>query len=450
MPDQSFLGLSSRPSYVQRLLRSEHGNVTSSFAIAFLAVFLASGSAIDYSRFLATRTALTAATDAAALQIANSKLTNQTALEAQAAKIIERNYPQDRHGELTEIDLAVDNSSVDLKTRVKFKTSFMKLAGIDDVDLVVVSQVKKSGNNLEVALVLDVTQSMAGTKINALKSAAKEFVDIVVWDTQTPFYSKVALVPYSSAVNVGSLTTTVRGSVTSGTCTSPGCARYRFNRTSGDGGGTQTYNISNCVTERTGTYAFTDQPPSVAKMGRHYAPNCLNSQVKPLRNSKSDIKDDIDALNVQGSTAGHIGFEWGWYALSKDVGLWTGTGEPAAYGTAKLKKIAVVMTDGEFNTAYCNGVQSKNSINYGSDRINCDATNGNSFTQAKLICAEMKKKNIEIYTIGFDVGGNADVIDVLTTCASGGDHVFLAATSAELTSVFKSIGKKLTALRISM
>ncbi len=432
------------------MLRSEHGNITVILSIAMIPVLLAAGSAIDYARLLSTRTALTAATDAAALQIANSKLTSQDALETQAQDIIARNYAEDRFGELVRLDLHTDSTTVDLATRVKFETTFMQLAGIKFIDLDVKSQVKKSGSNLEVALVLDVTQSMAGTKINALKSAAKEFVDLVVADSQTPFYSKVALVPYSSAVNVGSLTTTVRGSVTSGTCSSPGCSKYRFNRSSSDGGGTQTYSISNCVTERTGAYAFTDKPPSVAKMGRHYAPNCLSSQVKPLRSNKSDIKGDIESLNVQGSTAGHIGFEWGWYALSKDVELWSGSEEPAAYGTAKLKKIAIVMTDGEYNTAYCNGVLSKNSIGYGNDRINCNATNGDSFEQAKTLCAEMKKKKIEIYTIGFDVGSDADVIDVLSTCASGADHAFLAATSAELTSVFKAIGRKLTALRISM
>ena len=52
------------------------------------------------------------------------------------------------------------------------------------------------------------------------------------------------------------------------------------------------------------------------------------------------------------------------------------------------------MTDGEYNTAYCNGVLSKNSIGYGNDRINCNATNGDSFEQAKTLCAEMKKKKI--------------------------------------------------------
>ena len=432
------------------MLRSEHGNITVILSIAMIPVLLAAGSAIDYARLLSTRTALTAATDAAALQIANSKLTSQDALETQAQDIIARNYAEDRFGALVRLDLHTDSTTVDLATRVKFETTFMQLAGIKFIDLDVISQVKKSGSNLEVALVLDVTQSMAGTKIKALKSAAKEFVDLVVADSQTPFYSKVALVPYSSAVNVGSLTTTVRGSVTSGTCSSPGCSKYRFNRSSSDVGGTQTYSISNCVTERTGAYAFTDKPPSVAKMGRHYAPNCLSSQVKPLRSNKSDIKGDIESLNVQGSTAGHVGFEGGWYALAKDVELWSGSEEPAAYGTAKLKKIAIVMTDGEYNTAYCNGVLSKNSIGYGNDRINCNATNGDSFEQAKTLCAEMKKKKIEIYTIGFDVGSDADVIDVLSTCASGADHAFLAATSAELTSVFKAIGRKLTALRISM
>ncbi len=200
------------------MLRSEHGNITVILSIAMIPVLLAAGSAIDYARLLSTRTALTAATDAAALQIANSKLTSQDALETQAQDIIARNYAEDRFGELVRLDLHTDSTTVDLATRVKFETTFMQLAGIKFIDLDVKSQVKKSGSNLEVALVLDVTQSMARTKINALKSAAKEFVDLVVADSQTPFYSKVALVPYSSAVNVGSLTTTVRGSVTSGTC----------------------------------------------------------------------------------------------------------------------------------------------------------------------------------------------------------------------------------------
>lgn len=66
------------------------------------------------------------------------------------------------------------------------------------------SEVVRTSQNVEVALVLDTTGSMAGQKIADLRLAAKDLVDIVVQDLQTPYYSKVSVVPYSMAVNVGS------------------------------------------------------------------------------------------------------------------------------------------------------------------------------------------------------------------------------------------------------
>ncbi len=72
---------------------------------------------------------------------------------------------------------------------------------------------KRSSKNVEVSLVLDVTGSMAGQRLSDLKARAKELVDIVVKDTQEPYYSKVAIVPYSMGVNVGNLAAAARGSI---------------------------------------------------------------------------------------------------------------------------------------------------------------------------------------------------------------------------------------------
>src|SRR5262245_46735589 len=72
-------------------------------------------------------------------------------------------------------------------------------------------QNSKLGKNLEVAMMLDVSSSMGGnsevrgtTKLQAMQDAAKQLVDTVVAANQSPFTSRVAMVPYSSAVNVGS------------------------------------------------------------------------------------------------------------------------------------------------------------------------------------------------------------------------------------------------------
>jgi Flp pilus assembly protein TadG len=443
----------SRAASWRRFRRSEDGNVTVFMGLAGLALLLASGSAIDYARMLSTRTALAAATDAAALQLGNSGLTARADLEQLAEDVVKRNFSQAEHGELTSLELATTAFTVELRVTARFETSFMRLAGIDSIQLPVFSQVTKSGNNLEVSLVLDTTGSMRGSKLRALKSAAKDFVDAVVWDDQGEFYSKVAVVPYSMGVNLGDLAVDARGSVTTGTCAESGCGNFQFSNARGN---RRTLAISNCVSERIGAEAFTDLSPTAAPVGRNYASAnnpCLDTELLPLSTDKDSIKDRIDDLTATGSTAGQIGIAWGWYALSQDFGLWEDESEPAAYDTEDVSKIAVIMTDGEFNTSYCNGVIAKNSGNgsgAADDKINCNATNGNSATQALELCSAMKQKGVTVYTIGFDIEDEEATQTLMTDCATSPGHAFIAATNSELAEAFAEIGRRVTSLRISM
>ena len=69
----------------------------------------------------------------------------------------------------------------------------------------------RHGGSIEVSLMLDITGSMAGQKLTALKTAAKDLVNIIVWPDQSEHTSKVALVPYSMGVNVGDYADKVRG-----------------------------------------------------------------------------------------------------------------------------------------------------------------------------------------------------------------------------------------------
>jgi hypothetical protein len=65
---------------------------------------------------------------------------------------------------------------------------------------------QRKGESLEISLMLDLTGSICDpcTKIDDLKAAAKDLVDIVIWDDQTAYSSRVALSPFAPAVNVGS------------------------------------------------------------------------------------------------------------------------------------------------------------------------------------------------------------------------------------------------------
>lgn len=219
------------------------------------------------------------------------------------------------------------------------------------------------------------------------------------------------------------------------------------------------------MTERTGTYAYTDDSPSTAKVGLNYPSTnnpCPSAQLIPLTSDKTKLTSAIDTYVAAGSTAGQTGLAWGWYTLSpKWSSVFTGSSTPASYskltelgpkGQPLLKKIAVLMTDGDFNTAYCNGVISKDAgpgSGSNSDHINCNATNGDSPSQALKLCTAMKNAGITVYTVGFDVSGQTVAQSLLKQCATDSTKVYVADDGDQLRSAFRDIALKLSSLFIS-
>jgi hypothetical protein len=93
------------------------------------------------------------------------------------------------------------------------------------------------------------------------------------------------------------------------------------------------------------------------------------------------------------------------------------------------------MTDGEYNSSYCNGVISKDSISGSgaiADHINCNAPNGNSFVQAPQVCSAMKAAGVIVYTVGFNIVNDQRARDLVNGCATDADHVYMAANGTEL------------------
>lgn len=350
------------------------------------------------------------------------------------------------------------NNKLTVTASAKVPTTFMRVLGFNDMTVSSTTEVTLQSRNVEVALVLDITGSMAGQRIIDLKDAANELIDIVVHDTQTPFYSKLGLVPYSIGVNVGGYATQIRGSYTNNTCTwpaAPTCRYYQFRRASDNNWTTQ--EISTCVTERTGANAYTDVPPSTTLVSPNYpAPGtynpCPSSPIVPITSDKTLLHAQINALAEAGSTAGHIGIAWGWYLVSPNFGyLWPAANQPAAYGTEDLVKVVVIMTDGEFNTTYRNGVLAKDSTSGSGTnayKINENATNGSSLDQALQLCTAMKSAGVIVYTVGFDIAGTG-AQTVMQQCASKPEYAYEPADGAELKDVFRDIAKSISKLRLS-
>jgi len=521
--------------------------------VAFVA-FL--GLATDAARGYMVKEKLSEALDAAAL--AGGRVMNSAHRDDDIKMFFNANFPTNylgaTHGDPVIVPGA-DGRTITVTASADLPTTLMRVLGFNTMAVSAKTEVTIDSKNLEVAMVLDVTGSMAGQRVIDLKSAANDLIDIVVQDEQTPFYSKISIVPYSMAVNVGAYAADVRGATNATTKAVTGATRAnpvvitsanhgfvngdkivitgvngmtQVNNNSGgntnayyvvasastnsfalqrpngsnlNGTGFSNYSnsgqircanygcqyfgylnvadsgypsvtskaqqISTCVSERTGVEAFTDAAPSTALVGRLYTNTpgalpvggtpannpCLTPTILPLTSDKPTLHASINALAAGGSTGGHIGVAWGWYLVSPNFAyLFPSMGQPGAYGDEELRKVVILMTDGEYNSTYCNGVISQDSTTgSGSnvDHITCNAPNGNSYAQAQALCQNMRTAGVIVYTVGLDVINTPAAKNLMTNCATDASHVYLPANGTALKDAFHDIAVRVSQLRLS-
>lgn len=239
-------------------------------------------------------------------------------------------------------------------------------------------------------------------------------------------------------------------------CLAYGCAKLGFLASGGDVNDPTDYRVwlpSPCLVERYGANAYTDVSPATAPLSINYTANgaCARTNyITPLTSNKQRLKDQITNMQVGGNTAGQLGIAWAWYMLSPNfASIWDAEEEnkPLDYEEPELAKVAILMTDGEFNTQTCNGVFSAGDCT--PDNPSDVPGPSASFRQARKICDAMKAQDIIIYTVGLQLNTSQYSDDFLLACATSPQHAFLAANNAELENAFKDIAISISRLRIS-
>ena len=457
------------------------GNVAVLFGLIAVSLMLAIGAAVDIGRWLHARDQTIAAIDAAVLAGARYLQTNSDDMDG-ALAAAQMYYDQNVKSRLPVSDdtitfkVADDGESMTASGSAFIKTPFLHFATIDKLPLINASTAEFSvagrniGENLEISLMLDVTGSMSGQKLRDLKKAAKDLVDIIVEAGDKDVTTKIALVPFSEDIRLPTTSALNKARGTGLDETKSVSTGWGWNQQ------TKTYYLSDCVVERKGSQKYTDaEPRSGQYVMAHYTEDytqsgggggfgwgwgggwgsggkregkCTipeNSAVTPLSDDADELKSKIDNLSAAGGTAGHLGTAWAWYTLSPDWdALWPAQGRPVAYDTPNYRKIAILMTDGEYNTQYdSEGVSA--SAN--------DAANGSSVEQARKLCEAMKQKGITIYTVGFDLGGtSSQSYKTLEQCATKDDdteYFYTADSGMQLQQAFRDIGLKLSKLYLS-
>lgn len=439
------------------------------FGVMALVLMTFVGVALDFARWVDARNQTMSALDSAVLAAARALQTNG-GNTADALAVAKQYYTQGTANRLKllsdSVSFKIDDggTSITATGDAYIATPLLALANVKSLPVVSLSATNSPtaklsvGENakvsIEMSMILDMSGSMAeGTKLPDLKLAAQDLVDIIVWKNQAQYYSKVALIPYATAVNAGPYAEAARGKQSAGQCTSIGCLLLSFVNPYGL---PKLYTSGTCVTERTGSQAYTDANPKNAPVGPNYPSlvnPCSTPPVTPLTNNTTTLTNGINALKAGGSTAGQIGVAWGWYTLSPNwADVWPAGSKPAAYGLQDVKKIAVLMTDGEYNSSYCKGVIAQDSTTGSgalTDKINCNAPNGNAYDQSEKLCAAMKSSGVTVYTVGFNLVSNPNAIELMNNCASTPNSFYNAANGEELRQAFRDIALKVSKLYLS-
>lgn len=356
---KTVLSLLGRP--FRRFHRSEDGSLLVFGLFLFATFFLMSGMAVDLMRTENRRTALSQSLDRCALNAAALRQTLDPATVVRDCVERDGMLPF-----LTEVKVTsvAGQRSVEVKGRISVETMFMGASGVDVIDVAARSVAEQRATNIEIVLVLDVSGSMAGSKLTSLKTSAKNFVSTVLGNNTDKI--SIAVVPYNGQVNLGA------------------SLRTKFNVTNVPGL-TATQNV-NCVDMPPSVYGYTgiardlalpatgwadafstlgSFPTSYSTDGR--APTAGNVWCPPSTVNVVRLQDDniaalhtyIDNLTAIGATSINAGMKWGGAMLDPQfrsvVNEYVDAGtipvefrdRPFDYSKRDALKIVVLMTDGE-------------------------------------------------------------------------------------------------------
>lgn len=426
----------------RQFARDAKGNFAVMTAAVATVLAVGIGYGIDVAQLAKVRSNLISALDAAVTSTARDLTTGRIA-EKDVRKSVEAFLMANGSAAFTRPDtltlesIVVDTSAntVAARAHVDVDLLFPVFATGNSRRIAVESAALYSDKRIEVAMMLDITGSMAGQKIKDLKAAANAALDAFLGgqDPAKPRV-RVAIVPYADAVNTGALANVVHVEKSFNTGEPPKLDDPVAAATAPD----------KCATERKGANQFTDASPYAGKVNRDYRlAFCPAAALAPLSADLAALKKAVGAFAADGYTGGHTGIQWSWYMLSpKWRDVLPKAAAPADRDPKKVAKIAILMTDGEFNTAFAGVAKGKDTRNQAAL----------SRSHAETLCAAMRKDGIEVFTIGFmlkEAGAKA----VMKACASPDSgpvtHYYETGSGAELTDAFLSIARNVERLAVT-
>jgi len=458
----------------RRFVADDQAGITAYVLVFFILMLVAGGMAVDWQRYELVRADLQDALDRGTLAATNRNQTYAVdgllSEDEQAEQLIaqymeSRNY----HSGAVSLSVAVDpisgGRSVTASAVDRLETIFLRLVGINSMDVAATSGAIYAYPKLEIVLVLDISKSMdfnstsaPGTKLDQLKVAAKEFIDTVLGDNNhSP--TLVTVVPFSEQVNLPRSL----------------ADNYNLNRH---------HDYASCFDPRDLDFGSTAMPTNPATPYRQYQHfietvgggstyGCpqINNAITPFSHDRTALKNAIDALTVESYTASYMGMKWGAALLDPTArpvisNMRTNgqladdyAGWPNAWNDPSTRKIFVLMSDGK-NTKLnkiVDGIYSQHTPAYWNST---PPTNGQKLAYVdnektgegdrmlKSICDQIKAgPSATIFTIGFELAGEPVATAALKDCASS-LSTFYEVDGVEISTAFQNIADEIITLKL--
>ncbi len=493
------------------VLAARRGNVALAAALMIVPLALAAGLGIDFGRAWVAQERMSQAVDAAALAAARAMGSRDPVPEARM--FFDANATAAGALQVSRFTVrpSADGETMTVEAEGRIRTTFLALAGNRWATLPVRASAtaRRTTIAMELALVLDVTGSMAGQRITQLRLAALDLVGILYGNAQTLDTLYISVVPYATAVNFGHTRT---GWLENGVADTLAFAPFRWR---------------GCVEARDHGEDLTDTPPTIRPFRPFLYPSTraltaagafgvhpingpifgdadwgpwpvINSPLTPdrddpdtlnpaqqftpanarkgpnvgcgqpiagLTNDRRAVETIIRALqpSFRGGTMGNLGLQAGWMTISpRWQGLWgtspwgtvTPDGLPLDHGGPRglVRKVIVMMTDGDNQWYDYARPPAFDYTAYGRLTDGRLGTTNGAQANARInqrmaaMCEAIKADGIRIYTI--TIGTNGTTRDLYRNCSSGPGHYFDAPTPSDLRTAFREVGTQLGNLRL--
>lgn len=478
-PDKPF---SARKLHSQFAL-DEDGGITIFVLVFFILLMLVGGMAVDWQRYEMARADLQDALDRGVLAATNSNQIYDTSggaplsVDEQAAELVgqyllSRNFYSAGLTYSASVTDLPGGRLVTASAQQPLDTVFLRLGGWNRLNVSVASGATQSANRIEIVLVLDITESMAwnstsapGSKISQLKVAAKQFLDTVL----TPDLADrtlISIVPFSQNVALPRWMADL----------------YSINRH---------HDYSSCIDFHDLNFdsvAMPMSPSSPYTQAQHFRENAggipagrygcsknPNNVTTPFSNDLTQLKAAIDALSTESFTAMYMGMKWGAALLdtssrpivddliARNNLPSSFAGWPRDWNDPSVRKITVLMSDGQNTRLH----EIRDLIYPTQTPAWWDANNplpgskysvidnnrpgpfgGQGDTILKAICDKAKiGSSSTVYTIGFELSGNASAQAALSDCASSAATYYLV-EGVEITTAFQNIAAEIVKLKL--